>query len=115
MVTERDAEGTLLAATGVQIPGVLDDVYAAGDRRPTLGPTFAGGRPTLAVWAPTAQHGALQLFDSPTAAPQTVPMRRDDRTGVWSVRGDDGAGPASTTGTGCRRGSRRRSRWSPRR
>ncbi|MEU9509216.1 pullulanase-type alpha-1,6-glucosidase [Micromonospora sp. NPDC048170] len=86
LVTERDAEGTLLAATGVQIPGVLDDVYArATDAR--LGPTFAGGVPTLAVWAPTARTVSLQLFDSPTAQPRTVAMRRDDRTGVWSVRG----------------------------
>ncbi|MEU8391919.1 pullulanase-type alpha-1,6-glucosidase [Micromonospora sp. NPDC048843] len=87
LVTERDAEGALLAATGVQIPGVLDDVYSrAADA--TLGPTFAGRTPSLALWAPTAHSVRLHLFDSPTAAAKTVPMRRDDRTGVWSVRGD---------------------------
>ncbi len=86
VVTERDAEGTLLAATGVQIPGVLDDVYS-GATRARLGPTFAGGVPTLAVWAPTARTVSVQLYDSPTARPETVAMRRDDRTGVWSVRG----------------------------
>ncbi|GLZ62173.1 pullulanase-type alpha-1,6-glucosidase [Micromonospora sp. NBRC 107095] len=87
LVTARDAEGALLAATGVQIPGVLDDVYSrAADA--TLGPTFAGRTPSLALWAPTARSVALQLFDSPTSTPRTVPMRRDDRTGVWSVRGD---------------------------
>ncbi|MFF0173871.1 pullulanase-type alpha-1,6-glucosidase [Micromonospora profundi] len=86
LVTERDAKGALLAATGVQIPGVLDDVYArAADA--TLGPTFAGRTPSLALWAPTARTVELQLFDSPTAQPKTVPMRRDDRTGVWSARG----------------------------
>ncbi|TDC30932.1 pullulanase-type alpha-1,6-glucosidase [Micromonospora sp. 15K316] len=86
LVTERDAEGRLLAATGVQIPGVLDDVYArATDAR--LGPTFTGRTPTLAVWAPTARTVSLQLFDTPTAEPRTVAMNRDDRTGVWSVRG----------------------------
>ncbi|MDG4811305.1 pullulanase-type alpha-1,6-glucosidase [Micromonospora sp. WMMD1120] len=87
LVTERDAEGALLAATGVQLPGVLDDVYPRATDA-TLGPTFAGRTPSLALWAPTARTVALQLFDSPTAAPRTVPMRRDDRTGVWSVRGD---------------------------
>ncbi|MEU4642807.1 pullulanase-type alpha-1,6-glucosidase [Micromonospora sp. NPDC023814] len=86
LVTERDAEGNLLAATGVQIPGVLDDVYArATDAK--LGPTFSGRVPTLAVWAPTARQVSLQLFDSPTGQPKAVAMRRDDRTGVWSVRG----------------------------
>ncbi|MGW1062848.1 pullulanase-type alpha-1,6-glucosidase [Micromonospora rubida] len=89
VATERDARGALLGATGVQVPGVLDDVYAAAiDAR--LGATFAGGAPTLAVWAPTARAVALELFDSPTATPRTVPMRRDDRTGVWSARGDRG-------------------------
>ncbi|NYF60186.1 pullulanase-type alpha-1,6-glucosidase [Micromonospora purpureochromogenes] len=86
VVTERDAEGVLLGATGVQIPGVLDDVYArATDAK--LGATFAGRVPTLAVWAPTARTVSLQLFDSPTAEPRTVAMSRNDRTGVWSVRG----------------------------
>ncbi|MEO3777847.1 pullulanase-type alpha-1,6-glucosidase [Micromonospora sp. B11E3] len=85
-VTERDAEGALLNATGVQMPGVLDDVYSAATRA-RLGATFADGVPTLAVWAPTARTVALQLFDSPTAEPRTVAMNRDDRTGVWSVRG----------------------------
>ncbi|MGW5668799.1 pullulanase-type alpha-1,6-glucosidase [Micromonospora sp. NPDC003776] len=86
VVTERDAEGHLLGATGVQIPGVLDDVYQAATSA-RLGPTFAGGVPTLAVWAPTARTVSLQLFDSPTAEPKTVSMSRNDRTGVWSVRG----------------------------
>ncbi|MCX5066161.1 pullulanase-type alpha-1,6-glucosidase [Micromonospora lupini] len=86
LVTERDASGALLAATGVQIPGVLDDVYSRATQV-TLGPTFTGRTPSLALWAPTARTVALQLFDAPTATPKTVPMRRDDRTGVWSVRG----------------------------
>ncbi|MEU8220709.1 pullulanase-type alpha-1,6-glucosidase [Micromonospora taraxaci] len=87
LVTERDASGTLLAVTGVQIPGVLDDVYSRATDA-TLGPTFAGRTPSLAVWAPTARTVTVQLFDSPTATPKAVPMRRDDRTGVWSARGD---------------------------
>nr|MDT0659640.1 pullulanase-type alpha-1,6-glucosidase [Micromonospora sp. DSM 115978] len=88
LVTERDHTGELLTATGVQLPGVLDDVYAkAADAR--LGPTFDRGRPTLAVWAPTARDVELELFDAPTTtSTRTVPMRRDDATGVWSVRGD---------------------------
>lgn len=46
VVTERDHEGNLLAVTGVQTPGVLDDLYAAATKAP-LGVTFAGRRPTL--------------------------------------------------------------------
>ena len=84
VVTARDADGTTLAATGVQLPGVLDDLYprATGAH---LGPTFSHGRVTLSVWAPTAQGVALEFRDGPQ---RTVAMRRDDSTGVWSASGD---------------------------
>ncbi|WP_412746716.1 pullulanase-type alpha-1,6-glucosidase [Krasilnikovia sp. MM14-A1004] len=85
-VTERDAAGKLRSATGVQVAGALDDLYAAATAA-RLGPTFSGGRPTLAVWAPTAQDVTLELSDTPAAAPRTVDMTRDDRTGVWSATG----------------------------
>jgi pullulanase-type alpha-1,6-glucosidase len=82
VVTERDAGGKLLSATGVQTAGVLDDLYAAATGA-TLGPVGT----TLSVWAPTARTVDLQLYDTPASAPATVAMKRDDRTGVWSVRG----------------------------
>ncbi len=63
----------------MQIAGVLDDLYDA--TKAQLGPTFRDGRPTLAVWAPTAQSVALELDGS------TVAMKRNDTTGVWSVTG----------------------------
>ncbi|MEV8586422.1 pullulanase-type alpha-1,6-glucosidase [Streptomyces sp. NPDC051180] len=87
IATQRAANGALLAATGVQTAGVLDDLYAARATGADLGPTFRGGRTTLSVWAPTAQSVALELDG------RTVPMRRDDATGVWSV-----SGPKSWTG-----------------
>ncbi|MFF4950242.1 pullulanase-type alpha-1,6-glucosidase [Streptomyces chattanoogensis] len=71
------------ATTGVQIPGVLDDLYGRAAQHARLGPTFDdAGRPTLSVWAPTARTVALELDG------RTVPMRRDDATGVWRARGD---------------------------
>ncbi|GAA3805239.1 pullulanase-type alpha-1,6-glucosidase [Streptomyces phyllanthi] len=79
VASQRTATGAVLAATGVQIAGVLDDLYDA--TQADLGPTFRGGRPTLAVWAPTAQSVSLDLDGTRLA------MRRDDRTGVWSVTG----------------------------
>ncbi|MFY1693692.1 pullulanase-type alpha-1,6-glucosidase [Plantactinospora sp. WMMB782] len=88
VLTERDAAGALLGATGVQLPGVLDDLYAPAAAAARLGPTVERGRPTLSVWAPTARSVALELHDTPAGAPRVVPMRRDDRTGIWSVRGE---------------------------
>ncbi|MFB4263584.1 pullulanase-type alpha-1,6-glucosidase [Nonomuraea sp. GTA35] len=83
----RDAAGTLVAATGVQLPGVLDDLYAKAATA-TLGPS---GQvvPRLALWAPTARKVELALYGSGgrTERPVVHRMRRDDESGVWSVRG----------------------------
>ncbi|WP_250401185.1 pullulanase-type alpha-1,6-glucosidase [Streptomyces cellostaticus] len=85
VASQRAVNGAVLAATGVQIAGVLDDVYDATGAR--LGPVFHHGRPTLAVWAPTARSVRLELDG------RTVPMHRSAATGVWSV-----TGPASWKG-----------------
>ncbi|MBE8475826.1 pullulanase-type alpha-1,6-glucosidase [Streptomyces justiciae] len=80
VASQRAANGAVLAATGVQIAGVLDDLYASATDA-DLGPTFSKGRPTLSVWAPTAQSVKLELDGS------IVAMKRDAKTGVWSVTG----------------------------
>ncbi|MFI6338163.1 pullulanase-type alpha-1,6-glucosidase [Streptomyces sp. NPDC050535] len=80
VASQRAVNGAVLSATGVQIAGVLDDVYDA--TKADLGPAFRNGRPTLAVWAPTAQSVALDLDGT------AVRMKRNDTTGVWSVTGD---------------------------
>ncbi|MGW0631412.1 pullulanase-type alpha-1,6-glucosidase [Streptomyces sp. NPDC002758] len=80
VASQRAANGAVLAATGVQIAGVLDDLYP-GATKADLGPVFHDGKPTLAVWAPTAQSVALDLDGTLRA------MHRDGTTGVWSVTG----------------------------
>ncbi|MFJ5093652.1 pullulanase-type alpha-1,6-glucosidase [Streptomyces sp. NPDC088557] len=87
IATQRAANGALLAATGVQTAGVLDDLYAKKATGAALGPVFHKGGVTLSVWAPTARTVALELDG------RTVPMRRDDTSGVWSA-----TGPRSWTG-----------------
>ncbi len=86
-VSAVDDEGRLRIATGVQIPGVLDDRYSYGG---DLGVSIADDTPVLRLWAPTAKSVALQLFaDSNASTTGTlVPMTRDDETGVWSVTGE---------------------------
>nr|WP_260408027.1 pullulanase-type alpha-1,6-glucosidase [Planomonospora venezuelensis] len=87
VAVERDASGVLLTATGVQIPGVLDDVYA-GAAGAELGPDASGALPRLSVWAPTAQKVELALYREAAGGSRTThAMRRDDATGVWSARG----------------------------
>jgi pullulanase/glycogen debranching enzyme len=65
----------------VQIAGVLDDLYAAAAVHARLGPVWKDGRPSLAVWAPTARDVALRLRE------ERVPMDRGD-DGVWRITGD---------------------------
>ncbi len=86
LVVGRDADGRVVTVTGVQLPGVLDDLYADAAQAP-LGPMVTGGRPTLAVWAPTARRVTLELAKAPEDEPHLHEMTRDDATGVWSVEG----------------------------
>ncbi len=78
-----DGDGFVVAATGLQIPGVLDDLFDATDR--DLGVGWDGAIPTLAVWAPTARRVALALRD-PSGVESTHEMTGDD-DGVWAVTG----------------------------
>ncbi|AGL15727.1 pullulanase-type alpha-1,6-glucosidase [Actinoplanes sp. N902-109] len=80
LVAGRDDRGRIVALTAVQLPGVLDDLYADAVDAP-LGLTGE----TLSVWAPTARTVALELAKTPDSEPKIVPMDRDAATGVWSA------------------------------
>ncbi|GIF78305.1 pullulanase-type alpha-1,6-glucosidase [Asanoa siamensis] len=85
VVSARDDGGWLLVATGVQLPGVLDDVYADAVHA-DLGCRFHhDGGVTISVWAPTAREVALEWDNG-----EILGMWRDDHTGVWRVDGDWG-------------------------
>lgn len=81
-------EGTnLVDATGLQIPGVLDDLYTYNGE---LGVNWAGNVPTLRLWAPTAQSVKLHLFDDgnpATTSTVLAPYFTPD-SGVWTITGD---------------------------
>jgi len=86
-VSASNEDGSLVDATGVQIPGVLDDLYTYdGD----LGPVYEDDVPSVHLWAPTAQNVTFLLYsDSHTdSAPTEFPMTFNAETGVWSINGD---------------------------
>ncbi len=86
-VVARSLSGRDVDATGLQIPGVLDDLY---QYEGSLGVTFDSSVPTLRVWAPTAQSVTLNIFDTATASyANKVPMEWDAASGVWSAGGDE--------------------------
>ncbi|WP_232549555.1 pullulanase-type alpha-1,6-glucosidase [Propioniciclava soli] len=82
-----DDLGRLRDASGVQIPGVLDALYAAPAQRTRLGVAFTGRTPRLTVWAPTAQQVTLLTWPAGgDGDPVRVRMWRSG-DGTWSVRG----------------------------
>ena len=87
-VAQRDETGALTAFTGVQIAGVLDDLYAAALDDVELGVTFSGKKPTFRLWAPTAQSATLLTWDEGAEGdPTRHEAAWDAASGVWSVQG----------------------------
>ncbi|MGX5694853.1 pullulanase-type alpha-1,6-glucosidase [Agromyces soli] len=92
-VAQRDPGDAVTAFTGVQLPGVLDALYAEAMVDAELGVTWQGDAPSFALWAPTAQHVSLEVF--PTGAsgePAVTAAEFDEASGVWRV--DDALDPA---------------------
>ncbi|WP_415784559.1 pullulanase-type alpha-1,6-glucosidase [Deinococcus saxicola] len=77
-------DGTVLDATGVQTAWALDDLYAYSG---PLGVTWAANKPTVRVWAPTAQDVKLRISDADGGNEKTVAMTRE-QSGVWTAAGD---------------------------
>ncbi len=85
-----DAEGTLVAATGIQLANGIDQLYTAGEAdadEAMLGPIYEGDSITAAVWAPTAQNVQLKLYNADKTLAATHPMTEDAATGIWSYTG----------------------------
>jgi hypothetical protein len=86
-VGQYDDLGRVADATGVQVPGVLDDLYGRAAGR-SLGVSWRGARPSFALWAPTALDVDLLVWPARAAAgdPRRVPMKQT-KDGVWQVKG----------------------------
>ncbi|WP_130014304.1 pullulanase-type alpha-1,6-glucosidase [Serinicoccus sediminis] len=86
-VARYDDLGRLVDATGVQIPGVLDDLYAEKAADADLGVSWRGRSPSLRLWAPTAQDVDLLTWPAGgSGEPRRTEMRRTS-DGTWSVAG----------------------------
>lgn len=88
-IAAYDSADNVRELSGVQIPGVLDDLYTYDG---PLGPVFdAEGVPTITVWAPTAQDVNLLLYadSGPRTDPERLDMDYDAASGTWSITGDE--------------------------
>ncbi|WP_296001293.1 pullulanase-type alpha-1,6-glucosidase [Rugamonas sp.] len=106
MLVAEAPDGTVLDATGVQLAGALDDLYAGAGKATDLGVTLmqakahakagaqAVAKTQFKLWAPTAQHVAVCTYASGDASASAIaPMRFDADTGIWSTsaRADSGS------------------------
>ena len=91
VVAQHGPDG-LEVLTGLQIPGVLDALYAEAAAEQQLGASWEDGAPSLALWAPTARSVTLQLHGpadeatAPSDPVRTYPMRRG-ADGAWTFEG----------------------------
>jgi pullulanase/glycogen debranching enzyme len=86
VLVQEAADGTVRAATRLQVAGALDDIYAAAGNAGALGVSVDRNRTAFKLWAPTAQQAAVCVYDSGSARASAVSqMRFDPRTGTWSA------------------------------
>ncbi len=82
------SDGSLVAATYVQTPRVIDALYTAGSNdadEAKLGLNYAGNEITTSVWAPTAQQVKLNIYKADKSLQSTELMNLDNATGIWSL------------------------------
>lgn len=85
-IAAYDRSGKLIDATGIQLQGVLDDLYTYSGE---LGVVYEDGTPSIRLWAPTARSVTLHLYSDskPDTLEASYPMVVDPRTGVWEITG----------------------------
>ncbi|ONM18918.1 pullulanase-type starch debranching enzyme1 [Zea mays] len=82
-VASFDAHGNRQDVTGLQLPGVLDDMFAYTG---PLGTIFSEEAVSMYLWAPTAQDVSVSFYDGP-AGPLLETVQLNELNGVWSVTG----------------------------
>ncbi len=88
VAVDRDGNGALRAATGVQLAGAIDDLYGAAAKRLVMGPQVTRFGVLIRVFAPTAQNVVLLLDPAKGGgAPSRLSMWRDEASGSWLAAG----------------------------
>ncbi|WP_083941009.1 alpha-1,6-glucosidase domain-containing protein [Pseudoduganella violaceinigra] len=86
VLVQQHPDGTVRDATALQVPGALDDLYAAAEQVPDLGATAGKGSTGFKLWAPTAQRVAVCVFDTGSSKAKSITaMHADTKTGIWSA------------------------------
>ena len=87
LVQEAD-DGTVRAATRLQLAGALDGLYGAAAQEADLGVSIDNERTTFKLWAPTARQVAVWTYQTRNATSAAItPMRLDAASGRTGRRG----------------------------
>ncbi|MGB0899797.1 MAG: alpha-1,6-glucosidase domain-containing protein, partial [Psychrobium sp.] len=81
------SDNSVLAATYVQTPRVIDDIYTANSSdadESSLGLIYSASDITAKLWAPTAQQVKLNIYNQAKELQSSDVMVVDTNTGIWS-------------------------------
>ncbi|XP_047325004.1 pullulanase 1, chloroplastic isoform X2 [Impatiens glandulifera] len=84
VIAAYQPNGQLKDATGLQIAGVLDDLFSYHG---PLGAVFSKEFVTLYLWAPTAQVVRACLYQDPSSSSPIEVIKLDELNGVWTATG----------------------------
>ncbi|PHT99620.1 Pullulanase 1, chloroplastic [Capsicum chinense] len=79
-----NSDGKCASATGLQLPGILDELFSYTG---PLGAIFATEAVSLYLWAPTAQAVQALIYKSPSEVDPVEIVQLKELDGVWSAKG----------------------------
>ncbi len=87
LVAALDHNNQVIAATGIQLAGLLDQQFTAASTVNDLGATPSRQHTGFKLWAPTAQQVNLCLYhDGDSKADSVHMLQRDSATGIWQAQ-----------------------------
>ncbi|KAL2994850.1 hypothetical protein AAZX31_10G186400 [Glycine max] len=79
-----DSDGECMNCTGLQLPGVLDDLFSYSG---PLGALFSEEAVSLYLWAPTAQAVHAYIYKDPSGDDPIEIVCLEEENGVWRTKG----------------------------
>ncbi|MBA0692401.1 hypothetical protein Goari_009967, partial [Gossypium aridum] len=83
-VAEFNSQGKCRNATGLQLPGVLDELFSYDG---PLGAFYSAEAVSLRLWAPTAQAVYAHVYKDPVGGSPLEIIPLEETNGVWSTKG----------------------------
>lgn len=83
-VATYDSDWKCTNATGLQLPGILDELFSYDG---PLGALYAEETVSLYLWAPTAQSVSTCIYRDPLGGNPLEVVQLKENNGVWSIKG----------------------------